>query len=171
MEDPTVPVEAIAKRMQAFRAARMQFDGDFADAEQLLLQEQWLDRTSGSSAFALRDLREQLAQLKPLTETYANETDACLAAIASRLLPEARRRLVTVDGLRQELGQRLEAMRAGMADVLNAISREAEAAHARAEKVAIIVFVLSSILGLGVAALGGAPGPLDSVRRSRGGGR
>jgi adenylate cyclase len=45
-------------------------------------------------------------------------------------------------------------MRAGMAEVLYTISKEAEAAHARAETVAIIVFVLSSILGLGVAALG-----------------
>ena len=154
MQDPAASDDAISERMQAFRAARAEFDRDFADAERLLLEEQGLSGSSSGVASALQSLQGQLVQLKTLTETYANETDACLAAIAARSLPEARRRLMTIDGLRQDLGQRLEAMRGGMAEVLNTVSKEAEAAHARAETVAIIVFVLSSTLGLGVAAVG-----------------
>src|SRR5215472_3630788 len=102
MEDPAAPDDAIAGRMQAFRAARMQFDREFADAERLLLEEQRLNRSSEGVASALQSLREQLAQLKTLAETYENETDGCLAAIAARSLSEARRRLGTIDSLRQE---------------------------------------------------------------------
>jgi class 3 adenylate cyclase len=69
-------------------------------------------------------------------------------------LPEARQRLVTIDGLRQELGGRLEAVRAGMFTTLKAISKEAQAAQARARMATVVVFLLSSILGLGVAAIG-----------------
>jgi hypothetical protein len=69
-------------------------------------------------------------------------------------LPEARQRLVTIDGLRHELAERLEAARAGMFAVLKIISKEAQAAQARAQMATIVVFVLSSILGLGVAAIG-----------------
>jgi adenylate cyclase len=71
-------------------------------------------------------------------------------------LPEARQRLVTVDSLRNELGQKLEGARAGTFAVLQTISRETEAAQARAQMATIVVFVLSSILGLGVAAIGAA---------------
>ena len=99
-------------------------------------------------------LSEALAALTPLTEAYEKETAACLAAIRARSLAEARQRLVTIDGLRQQLGERLEAMRAGMFATLQAISKEAQDAEARARIATIVVFVLSSILGLGVAALG-----------------
>ena len=99
-------------------------------------------------------LSEALAALTPLTEAYEKETAACLAAIRARSLAEARQRLGTIDGLRQQLGERLEAMRAGMFATLQAISKEAQDAEARARIATIVVFVLSSILGLGVAALG-----------------
>ena len=69
-------------------------------------------------------------------------------------MPEARQRLVTIDGLRDELAERLEAARAGMFAVLKTISKDAQAAQARAQIATIVVFVLSSILGLGVAAIG-----------------
>jgi adenylate cyclase len=56
--------------------------------------------------------------------------------------------------LRQQLGERLETMRAGMFATLKVISREAQDTEERARVATIAVFVLSSILGLGVAALG-----------------
>jgi class 3 adenylate cyclase len=106
-----------------------------------------------SAAADLQKLTEALTGLKALTDTYEKEAGACLAAIRARALPEARRRLVTIDGLRNELGERLEAERAGMFTVLRAISKEAQAAQERAQIATIVVFVLSSILGLSVAAI------------------
>jgi class 3 adenylate cyclase len=152
-QDPAVSNDAIADRVQAFLKAQTEFHEELADAERLLASE----RESTSSAAVTADLRrltDALAELRPLTETYEKETAACLAAIRARSLPEARRRLVTIDGLRQQLGERLETMRAGMFANLKLISKEAQDAEGRTRMATIVVFVLSSILGLGVAAIG-----------------
>jgi class 3 adenylate cyclase len=152
-EDPAVSDDAIAEHAQAFLTARTEFHREVADAERLLKSQR--DSTSSEELAAdLQRLTEGLTGLRALTETYEKEADACLAAISARSLPEARQRLVTIDGLRQELGERLEAIRAGMFAALKAISKEAQAAQARARTATIVVFVLSSILGLGVAAIG-----------------
>ena len=151
-EDPTAPDHAIVERIEAFVTAQAAFRRELADAERLL-DEQRANTSSEDAASALQVLRAKLDELKPLNEAYEEETGACLAAIRARSLPEARRRLVTINGLREELGQRLEDMRASMFAVLKDISREAEAAQARAQMATIVVFVLSSILGLGVAAI------------------
>jgi adenylate cyclase len=152
-EDPTVSDNAIAEHVQAFLKAQTGFHQEVADAERLLKTQR--DSTSSATVGAdLQRLAEELPGLGPLIETYEKETAACLAAISARSLPEARQRLVTIDGLRQQLGERLEAMRAGMFATLKAISREAQDAQARARVATIDVFVLSSILGLGVATLG-----------------
>ena len=79
-----------------------------------------------------RRLTDGAHRAQALTEIYEKEAAACLAAISARSLPEARQRLVTIDGLRQELGERLEAIRAGMFATLKVISKEAKAAQARA---------------------------------------
>jgi len=152
-QDPAAPDDAIAERIEAFLTAREKFYREFADAERLL-ENQWVSTSSESAASAPQRLREELTGLRTLTETYEKETDACLAAIRARSLPEARQRLVTIDGLRNQLGERLEALRAGMFAVLKDISKEAQAAQAQAQMATIVVFVLSSILGLGVAAIG-----------------
>ena len=152
-QDPAVADDAIAEHVQAFRKAQAEFHREVADAERLL--ERQRDSTSSATVAAdLQRLTEALTGLRPLTENYEKETAACLAAISARALPEARRRLVTIDGLRQQLGERLETMRAGMFATLKVISKEAQDAEARARVATIVVFVLSSILGLGVAALG-----------------
>jgi adenylate cyclase len=152
-EDPAASDAVIAEHAQAFLTAQSEFHREVADAERLLGSQR--DSTSSASTVAdLQRLMEALTGLRALTQTYEQEAGACLAAIRARSLPEARQRLVTIDGLRHELAERLEAMRAGMFTVLQAISQEAEAAQARAEMATIVVFVLSSILGLGVAAIG-----------------
>jgi adenylate cyclase len=152
-EDPAVGDAAIADHVQAFQKAQTEFHREVADAERLLASH----RNSTSSptvTAALQTLTDALTGLRQLTEMYEKETAACLAAISSRSLPEARQRLVTIDSLRQQLGERLETMRAGMFATLKVISKEARDAEARALVATIVVFVLSSILGLGVAALG-----------------
>jgi class 3 adenylate cyclase len=152
-EDPTASDNAIAERVQAFFKAQAEFRREAADAERLLKSQR--DSTSSATVAAdLQKLTEALAGLVPLIETYERETTACLAAIRARSLPEARRLLVIINGLRQELGARLEAMRAGMFATLKVMSKEAQDAETRARVATIVVFVLSSILGLGVAALG-----------------
>jgi class 3 adenylate cyclase len=151
-QDPAASDDAIAARVQAFLKAQTEFQRELADAERLLASER--ETTSSAAVTAdLRRLTEALTELRPLTETYEKETAACLAAIRARSLPEARQRLVTIDGLRQQLGERLETMRAGMFATLKLISEEAEDAEARTRMATIVVFVLSSILGLGVAAV------------------
>jgi class 3 adenylate cyclase len=154
-EDPTVSDAAIAEHVHVFLTAHAEFHRELADAERLLESER--DTTSsGSAAADLRRLTQALTGLRALSETYEKEAGACLAAIGVRSLPEACQRLVTVDGLRNELGQRLETVRAGMFAVLKSISKEAQANQARARIATIVVFVLSVILGLGVAAIGAA---------------
>jgi HAMP domain-containing protein len=152
-QDPAVADEAIAAHVQAFQKAQTEFHREIADAERLL-QSQRESTSSATVAADLQNLTEALMALRPLIEAYEKETAACLAAIRARALPEARRRLVTIDGLRQQLGERLETMRAGMFATLKVISKEAQDTEERARVATIVVFVLSSILGLGVAALG-----------------
>ena len=152
-EDPAVADDAIAEHADAFLKAQTEFHREIADAERLLERQ----RESTSSATVAVDLQrptEALTGLTSLTENYEKETAACLAAISARALPEARERLVIIDGLRQQLGERLETTRAGMFATLKVISKEAEDAEARARVATIVVFVLSSMLGLSVAALG-----------------
>jgi class 3 adenylate cyclase len=152
-EDPTASDNAIAERVQAFFKAQAEFYREMAEAERLLKSQR--DSASSTSVAAdLQKLTEALAGLAPLIETYEKETAACLAAIRARSLPEARQLLGTINVLRQELGARLEAMRAGMFATLKVMSKEARDSETRARVATIVVFVLSSILGLGVAALG-----------------
>jgi class 3 adenylate cyclase/DNA-binding TFAR19-related protein (PDSD5 family) len=152
-EDPGVSDGAVAEHVQAFQKAQTEFHREVADAERLLKSQR--DRTSSERvAVDLQRVTEALTGLRPLIEIYEQETAAGLAAISARLLPEARQRLVTIDRVRQELGKRLETMRAGMFATLQVISKEAQEAQARARLATIVVFVLSSILGLGVAAVG-----------------
>jgi class 3 adenylate cyclase len=152
-EDPAASDDAIAEHVQAFLTAQTEFYREVADAERLLESER--ESTSSESAASdLQRLTKALAGLRALTETYEKEAGDCLAAVRARSLPEARQRLVTIDGLRDELAERLEAARAGMFAVLKTISKDAQAAQARAQIATIVVFVLSSILGLGVAAIG-----------------
>jgi class 3 adenylate cyclase len=154
-QDPSAPDDAIGEHVQAFLKARTEFHRETADAEALLSLER--DSTSsGIVAAHLQKLTEALAGLRQLTEVYEQQTDACLAAIGARSLPAARQRLVTIDGLRQELGKRLETMRAGMFATLKAVSKETQEAQARARIATMVVFVLASVLGLGVAALAAA---------------
>jgi class 3 adenylate cyclase len=152
-EDPAAPDEAISERIEAFRTARTKFHQEIQDAERLLKDE----RVNTSSALAVSDLRRsrgELIGLRTPIEAYDQETDACLAAIRARLLRDAHQRLATIDGLRDQLTERLEAVRTGMFAVLKAVSQEAEAAQARTQTATIVVFVLSSILGVSVAAIG-----------------
>ena len=152
-EDGAAPDEAISERIEAFRTARTKFHQEIQDAERLLKDQ----RVNTSSARAVSDLRRsrgELIGLRTPIEAYEQETDACLAAIRARSLRDARQRLVTIDGLRDQLTERLEAVRTGMFAVLKAVSQEAEAAQARTQMATIVVFVLSSILGVSVAAIG-----------------
>ncbi len=152
-EDPSAADDAIAERAQAFLTAQAAFHRESADAGRLLKAQR--DSTSSATVAAdLQELTEALAGLAPLIEAYDKETAACLVAIRARSLPEARQLLGTINGLREELGARLEAIRAGMFAALKVMSKEAQDAEARARMATIVVFVLSSILGLGVAALG-----------------
>jgi adenylate cyclase len=152
-EDPTTPDGAIADRVEAFLAARAGFHQEFDDARRLL-DDPRISATSEAAASDIERLRGELAGLQALTEAYDKETDICLAAIRARSLADARRSLATINDLRAQLADRLELARAGMFSMLQAISTEAQAAQARAQTATIVVFVLSSILGLSVAAIG-----------------
>lgn len=151
-EDPTASDDEVAERIQAFLKARTAFHQQLAAAEQELEEERGKTR----AAFDLQKSRDGLVGLRTLTEIYDKETDACLYAIRARSLKDARERLDSIDDLRDQLTERLEAARAGMFAVLQAVSKEAKTAQARARTATIVVFVLSSILGLGVAAVGAA---------------
>jgi class 3 adenylate cyclase len=152
-EDPAVADEAITEHVLAFQSAQTKLQRELADAQQLLQSER--DSTSSLSAAShLQKLSEALTGLKTLTDSYEKEASAGIASIQARALPEARQRLATIDRLRDELTVRLEAVRSGMRSVLETISKEAQASQARAQIATIVVFVLSSILGLSVAAFG-----------------
>ena len=152
-QDPAMPDAEIAGRIDAFLAARVGFHQEFADAKRLL-EDPRIGATSVDAAADLRRLRDEIAGLETLAKTYEQETDICLAAIRARSLAEARRSMATINTLRAQLADRLELLRAGMFGMLQSISAEAQSAQARAETATIVVFVLSSILGLGVAAIG-----------------
>src|SRR5262245_10196166 len=112
-EDPAASDSAIGEHIQAFLAAQSGFHREFADAERLLGSE----RQSASSpgiATDLQRLTEALAGLKTLVGIYDNEAAFCLAAIRARSLAEARQRLDTIDTLRNQLAEQLEAVRSGM---------------------------------------------------------
>jgi len=152
-EDPANPDAIVAERIEAFLTARAGYHQEFADARRLL-EDPRIGAISGAAAGDLRRLRDEIAGIETLTQAYDRETDICLAAIRARSLAEARRSLATINTLRAQLGDRLELLRAGMFGMLQTISAEAQSAQARAETATIVVFVLSSILGLGVAAIG-----------------
>jgi len=151
--DAAASDDAIAARIQAFDTARTAFDSEFAEAQRLIGQQR--DNASSETvAAAFQKLSEALSGMAPLIERYEREAAACLAAARARSLDEAYRRLVTIDVLRDEMGQRLEATRAGMFSVLQTISTEVQDAEGKAQLATIAVFVLASILGLSVAAIG-----------------
>src|SRR5689334_12871705 len=108
-EDPAASDDEIAERADAFLKARSEFHRQLGDAEREL-QEEGIGTSSKRAASALQKFWDGLAALKPLTETYDRETDACLAAIRSRSLQEARDRLDRIDDLRDQLGERLESV-------------------------------------------------------------
>src|SRR5262245_38953756 len=153
--DPAGSDKAITDHIRLFTAAQDEFHRELADAEGLLEKE----RESASSRAVAADLQKlanAVVELRSLIEIYEEEAAACLAAVRARSLPQARQRLVTVDSLRNELGQRLENARAQTFAILKTISEDTQAAQARAQMATIVVFVLASILGLCVAAIGAA---------------
>lgn len=152
-QTPATPDDAIAERVDKFLTARKGFHQEFADAERLLKGEK-AHTSSTSATAALGGLRDDLSRLRALTTIYDAATDGCVDAIRARSVQEARQRLVTVDAIRDRLDTRLEDVRSGMFDVLKTMSKEAHATQARAQNATIAVFVLSSLLGLSVAAIG-----------------
>jgi class 3 adenylate cyclase len=152
-EDPATPPAEVTAHEQAFLSARVQYRQEMGDAAQFL-EEHRDSAASPETAGELQRLIGALAALAPLAARYDQETAACLAAIRDGALAQARGRLKTIDGLRDELNDRLESLRAGLFAALRTMSRDAEAAQGRARLATVVVFVLSTILGLGVAAIG-----------------
>ena len=152
-QDPAEPESEVTARADAFLAARAGFHQELDDGERLL-DDRWIASASRSAVSGLGQLRDELGALRTLVKSYDSETDACLAAIRAGSLSEARQRLAPIDDLRDRLGETLESVRAGMFAVLQTVSRDAQAAQARAQTATIVVFALSSILGLSVAAVG-----------------
>src|SRR5215468_6880478 len=72
-QDPAASESAIGERIRAFFTAQSEFQREFADADRLLGSEQQSASSLGTAA-DLQRLREALAGLRPLTETYENET-------------------------------------------------------------------------------------------------
>jgi class 3 adenylate cyclase len=152
-EDPAATDNAVAEHTRAFLAAQAGFEREIADAVQMLQNE--LDNPpTESTTPRIRPLLDRLLPLRKLAATYEREAGACLKAIGVGALPQARRLLGRVDELRNTLNGRLEGLRAGLFATLQTMSREAQAAQGRARLATVVVFVLSSILGLGVAAIG-----------------
>jgi len=154
-EDPAASDDAIALHHQAFLASQASFKQELAAAKELLTGER-LGITSETTAADLARLGQALPDLERLAGTYQTEATACIAAAAARSLAEARQCLPTVDGLRDQLSTRLEDARAGMFSALKGMAKDLEAQQARAEMATIVVFALSTILGLGAAAFGAA---------------
>jgi class 3 adenylate cyclase len=152
-EDAAAADNAVAGHVRAFLAAQAGFEREIADALQML-QDELDDPPTKSTAARIRPLLDRLLALRRLAATYQREAGACLRAIGARSLPQARRSLARVDELRDTLNGRLEGLRAGLFATLQTMSREAQAAQGRARLATVVVFVLSSILGLGVAAIG-----------------
>src|SRR4051794_38872684 len=95
-----------------------------------------------------------LIEVTDLVKVYDQETAQLLGAITRRSLPDARRRLIIVDAVRNELGQLLEKARAGMFADLRLVAVDAQDAQTRTQLATVVVFVISTILGLAVAAIG-----------------
>jgi adenylate cyclase len=154
-EDPNSSHRAIAQHRQAFFTAQASFRRELAAATGLMDSE----RQSTSSSRAATDLgrlEQQLPALQSLAETYQTQASACIDRAAARALDEARQCLPRIDMLRDQLTLRLEGIRAGMYKVLQGMADEVEAHQARSQVATIIVFALSAILGLVVAAIGAA---------------
>ncbi|MFO1058167.1 MAG: HAMP domain-containing protein [Dongiaceae bacterium] len=154
-EDPAASEAAIGQRADAFRAAEAGFARESAAARRLLVMERDNERVAVAVS-ALQPLIDRLAAVQELGKRYHAEADLCMAALQRRALAEARARLVTLDAMRDQLNQALEALRSGLFAVLETVSREAQAAQSTARMASLVVFVLASVLGLGVAALGAA---------------
>ncbi len=150
-EDPAASDDAIARREEAFLAAQTSFRRELAEAK-ALLEDQRLSFSSEKAVAGLARLGESLPALEALAESYQADATACLAAATARSLAEAQACLPAVDGLRDRLSAGLEDARAGMFAALQGMAEDVEARQARAELAVTAVFVLSSILGLGVAA-------------------
>jgi adenylate cyclase len=151
-EDPFPAEAAVAAHRQDFLKAQSALHRELGDATRLLNVEE------SDEALALwsrtSTLREMLVELTELLKVYDEEAAQLLDAITRRSLPEARRRLITVDAIRNELGDRLEKARAGMFADLRLVAADAQDAQTRTQIATIVVFVISSILGLLVAAIG-----------------
>ena len=150
--EPATADAAIAAYRQDFLTAQAALHRELKEAVRLLnVQERdetlalW-GRTAG--------LREMLIELTDLVAVYDRETAQLLDAITRRSLPDARRRLITVDAVRNELGELLEKARAGMFADLRLVAVDAQDAQTRTQLATIVVFVISTILGLAVAAVG-----------------
>jgi adenylate cyclase len=152
---PGTSSAAIQQHIDAFRAAEAGFDRETAAAARLLAMERDNERVAVAVA-ALQPLIDGLAALGALSRHYHEAVEACMAAVQQRSLPEARARLVDIDEMRDELNARLETLRSGLFAVLQTVSKEAQAAQSSARMASLVVFVLASILGLGVAAIGAA---------------
>src|SRR5262249_45084302 len=136
-----------------FAVAGDGFRQEMGDARRLL-EARRDSADSAAEAAELERLLVALAGLESLTRRYDQESADCLAAIRGNRPAEARERLTSIDGLRDHLNLRLEALRAGLFISLQTMARDAEAAQAQAQLATVVVFVLSSILGLAVAAVG-----------------
>jgi adenylate cyclase len=150
--EPATADAAIAAYRRDFLTAQAALTARLKEAVRLLNVEErdetlalW-GRTAG--------LREMLIELTDLVAVYDRETAQLLDAIARRSLPDARRRLITVDAVRNELGELLEKARAGMFADLKLVAVDAQDAQTRTQLATIVVFVISTILGLAVAAVG-----------------
>jgi adenylate cyclase len=152
-ENPAASDDAIALHQQAFFTAQQGFRSEFANAKRLLEQEKE-STSSEMTAAALGRLQETLPALTSLGDTYQTEASACIEKAAMRDLIGAHNCLVVVDRLRDRITEKLEGSRAGMFAVLQQMATDVDAQQKWAEKATMVVFVLSSILGLGVAAIG-----------------
>jgi adenylate cyclase len=152
-EDPDSSHTAIELHRQAFFAAQRRFDSELAHAKQLLAQER-RSTGSGMAAVALGRLQELLPTLTSLVETYQAKATACINMAAARDLAGTRACLAHVDVLRDQLGGKLEGARARMFAILQQMAKDVDQQQKWAEKATLVVFLLSSVLGLGAAAFG-----------------
>jgi adenylate cyclase len=151
-EDPALPDTVIAAHGQEFAKAQSEFHRELGDAARHLAAHEADGAPTLPSPSTT--LREMLVGLTAISQAYDHEAAPLLNAIMQRSLPEARRRLATLDSIRNQLGERLEQARTGMFADLKIVARDAEDAQTRTQIATIIVFVISSILGLIVAAIG-----------------
>jgi adenylate cyclase len=154
-EDPLASPAALQQRVDEFHAAVEGFARESAAAGRLMATERDHERMV-VAAEGLQALIDRLAALQAAAGRLRQEAELCMGAVQRRSLGEARTRLAALDGLRDQVNQELEAVRSGLFDVLERVAAEAAAAQARARVASLVVFVLASALGLGVAALGAA---------------